>query len=426
MVYECTWLKQPREDANMGQKALLDVVGITDVNHIGRWERCEKRVPKKHFAKLAECFGMDDSTLYEHYHRDWAAMHPDESGVGTDDKQQPKVDTRSLQSLLNRVKSERFLALLLDNTQTSSVNAAVQVLASHIQQDQITTLQLTLTGVISDFCEQATVDDVDSLLVLRDLYRVVLLTCAVPLPGLATVANNGTKQSHHVSGAKAAHTLIFAIDRTLNLKGYKRLEIKSKDEINDHRKSTLCIQLSDTGADDAAEWAHNFVAQVGETLGLEDHCPRWNQPNNQQAFKDYCFKLNNALGARNLDKDYLFARFDEPVPPAVFDYIDAWLGNLHLFECEDSGTASCNIMRGDPGVLGAWMAQGETAINTLLEDLRADTPDVADELPVEGKAPKRKGFWKSAVEGSEDASTISKNAQRIVRHWWPSWSKEDD
>lgn len=428
------WLKSFYEKKYGKQAVFAAAMNVSDKT-VQRWENHSPHgaIP---FARIAGLLVVDEEVLRKTHAESLAEYEKrkQEETIETNRKN-AEVEAQIIREAIEKVGSERFLQRLQQSTGTDSLDGAVAKLAEFIEQEQIDSMRSKLDRAITDFCGDASSEDVDALVALRGIYRVILRACAIsPLSSETESERAGC--TYTVLGAKPSHPLIFAYDRANSTKGYHRLVIANEHKIDDSVDTTRCIRLSDLGADSDEEWAHNCVKQIGKTLGgLTMPCPEYNDPNRSQLFPQYCSNLNDALYGLNTRDTYVIARQDDPISSGVATYLEDWLGNLHRFDCSDHDASRSNIMRGDPGGLGAWMAQGETALNKRLKTLgHVPIPqggELEDALVPQEWKPKISPASPAIIEGQkatedmpsriEKWSKVFKNASKNIRDGIYAW-----
>ncbi len=394
------WLSKIRKEAGYTQEALAAALRMS-AKKLQRWERYEPEGGEPDFARIAIELGVSESELRAAY----TAHRADQPKEKTHSPSSALVDITPIVMALRSIASARFERCLLDGFQSvplasppTSHDELVSAIAEYIETEQHATLLRGLNRAISEYLKTSICDELESVKALKGFYSAILLASARPLPALNEV---GERDPYKVKGAKHVHTLIFAIDATLGSQGYNRLKPANKNHLDESPNATLCADLTDSGADDedAEEWASNFVKQVGELLGGLGEFPAYTAPNRAARFERYCSDLNDALGARNSDDEYLLARVTERIPDGVFDYIKEWLPDLYLFECVEPN-ASCSLMRWKAGILGAWMAKGLWELDIHLEHLcdgnGTDEEDEADSVDSAG------GVLPTEGEGTDD------------------------
>ncbi|MES9902001.1 MAG: hypothetical protein ABW168_04870 [Sedimenticola sp.] len=430
-----SWLKPFYENTEYYKQAVFAAKMNVAEKTVRRWENHETRrgIP---FARIAELLKVDETVLRAAHTESLAEFDRCKQDEAINAKKQSVgVEVHLIQEAIEKIESEHFLTRLQASTRTDSPSAAATVLADLIKSEQIDSMRAKLDRAITDFRTEAgrNEDDINSLIALRGIYRVILRACAIS-PEADDDTDTGTPtRSYDVKGAKQSHPLIFSFDRAKGTKGYTRLAIANEHEIDDSFDTTLCIRLADLGGASDEERAHNCVKKIGKTIGLTSICPAFNEPNSKQRFKNYCGALNNALYGRKTNDKYIIARQDDPILSGVSAYLEEWLSHLDRFDCTDHQAGDCcNIMRGDPGGLGSWMAQGETAINIRLAELE-HAPDslAADDESGQPPSADEKGVPKKEVRTrienwSGTIKKVSKDLKAIARDWTPIWSSDDD
>ncbi len=430
-----SWLTPFRKNTEYGKQSVFATVMHVSTKTVQRWENHHPDHGPIPFGRIAALLGADEMVLRQAHATSLESHQVSKQDEAIQDHKAPApVDKKLLKKAVARKELKPFHPFLLEQAEANDMERAVELLAGHIQRGEDGELQRILNQAIGGFLEQATKKDEAALRALRELYPLTLLACAVPLPSLKVAGRAEAGSSHEVHGVRKAHTLIFAIDRTRDLKGHRRLARLSEDVLDDSPDTTLCIDLNDSDAeeDNPQEWVHHFVCQVGRVAGFDRECPPYHQPNSEARFRAYCADLDDILGARNEGDFYLMARQQGPIPAGVFDLLKERLPSLHLFECKDSdGKEECSVMRGRPGKLGSWMARGIHQVDHRLKSLGLEIPKewplVADARSAKRKASSGEKVaairerMETAVEITSYLPKIGRNLKNFFKALLPRW-----
>ncbi|GAB6042048.1 hypothetical protein [Endothiovibrio diazotrophicus] len=447
------WLRTFWEKSEYPKQELFARAVGVGPKTVQRWDSHETETPAaRWFARMAKVLAVDEAVLREAHEESLKAFR---SARRADEMKAQRaaceVDHRPLERALAAIDHRRFYDLLFeglsrlgDRQPVDDLTTAARLMAELIAREQHGTLLRPLGRAIDDFLAGATRADMSALRALRNLFPEILLASSIPLPSLQDEERKGDEVCHGVKGVAYRHTLIFAIDRSLGSRGRQRLKPFNENELDDRPDVTLCVDLDDCGEeeDDPKAWAHAFVQAIGELNGgLSIECPQYHEPNSEARFLQYCGLLDDVLGARNLeDHYYIFARVRGRVPSGVLGYLHDWLSNLYLFQIHPSDVKQCEVMRGNVGVLSAWMARGTWRVNERLRELGdgtteepggdgggssgdggGDPPDGGDA----GGSGTSAGIMQTVVKTSEHAAALSKNVKSVVRDWVPRWPADD-